>query len=321
MTENDDQPPAPEPEAEPATDAVWKLTKDLKAAAKRLSAGEARYLVDRYYQVQNDRIRAGHQLKAAGDANEPNAILTWTFDTAWSIESAIKRALDLYSDAHAAGQWAKQQYGIGPVLSAGLIAHIDIERAPTVGHIWRFAGLDPTVQWAKGKTRPWNARLKTLCWKAGDSFVKFHAREECFYGKLYSQRKALEIERNVAGLNKATAAATLQEKKFDKTTKTYQAYQAGLLPDGRIDLRARRWAVKLFLAHLHHVMHWDRFGQAPPKPYVIEQLGHAHMIAPPGWPLELQAKPKAVRKKRAAVVENPVVNERTVTEDSTETSE
>src|SRR5581483_161544 len=25
--------------------------------------------------------------------------------------------------------------------------HIDIEKAPTAGHIWRFAGLDPTLRW------------------------------------------------------------------------------------------------------------------------------------------------------------------------------
>ena len=37
--------------------------------------------------------------------------------------------------------------GIGPVIAAGLLANIDIKQAPTVGHIWRFAGLDPTNKW------------------------------------------------------------------------------------------------------------------------------------------------------------------------------
>jgi hypothetical protein len=37
--------------------------------------------------------------------------------------------------------------GIGPVIAAGLLANIDITKAPTAGHIWRFAGLDPSSKW------------------------------------------------------------------------------------------------------------------------------------------------------------------------------
>jgi hypothetical protein len=44
-----------------------------------------------------------------------------------------------------------------------LLARIDIVKAPTAGHIWRYAGLDPTVRWNKGEKRPWNAGLKVLC--------------------------------------------------------------------------------------------------------------------------------------------------------------
>lgn len=282
---------APEPDDldESQRDTLWKLTKDLKKAAKTLSADEARYLVDRYYQLQNDRIRADAQVRAAGEAGEPNALLGWMSDTSWAMESAIKKALDIYSDQHAPGRWAKAQYGIGPVLCAGLLAHIDITKAPTVGKIWRFAGLDPTVEWKKNTKRPWNARLKTLCWKIGDSFVKFHKREACVYGRLYAERKALEIERNLRGEHQETAKATLETRKFDKSTPTYAAYLDGKLPDGRIDLRARRWAVKLFLSGLHEAMYFDRYGTLPPKPYAIEHQGHAHYFAPPhmeeipGW--------------------------------------
>jgi len=61
------------------------------------------------------------------------------------------------------------------------------------------------------------------------------------------------------------------------------AYEAGRLPDARIHLRAERYAVKLFLAHLHEVWFTHHYGRPPPAPYPIAHGGHAHVIAvPPG---------------------------------------
>jgi hypothetical protein len=196
-------------------------------------------------------------------------------------ERMIAAGLKRYADAHVPGVWAQSICGIGPVLSAGLLAHIDIEKAPTVGHIWRFAGLDPTVRWEKGEKRPWNARLKVLCWKIGDSFVKQSGRDRDIYGKVYRARKALETERNESGLFADQAAATLAAKQFRDETR--KRYESGRLPDGRIDLRARRYAVKLFLSHYHHVAYECRYGEPPPKPYVLEHGGHAHFLRPPHW--------------------------------------
>ena len=54
-----------------------------------------------------------------------------------------------------------------------------------------------------------------------------------------------------------------------------------LLPPGRIHARARRYAVKLFVSHLHHVMYEAEFGTPPPKPYIFTRPEHTHFIAPP----------------------------------------
>ena len=48
---------------------------------------------------------------------------------------------------------------------------------------------------------------------------------------------------------------------------------------------AKRWAVKIFLAHLHHVMYVEHYGAEPPKPYAIDILGHGHMIGPWNYPM------------------------------------
>src|SRR6185436_14373220 len=104
------------------------------------------------------------------------------------LEKQVMRALAAFSSNHPVGKWAESIVGIGPVLSAGLLAHINVRKCgcqvyrdmkpipihdcpglATAGHIWRYAGYDPTVTWEKGQKRPWNARLKVICWKIGES--------------------------------------------------------------------------------------------------------------------------------------------------------
>lgn len=128
--------------------------------------------------------------------------------------------------------------------------------------------------------RPWNAALKRLCFLVGDSFVKFSASEKCFYGQIYRARKAQEVERNEAGAFAAQAERALAERNI-RDRDLRRTYEAGRLPDGRIDLRARRYAVKLFLAHFHEQGWRLKIGEEPPSPYPIAALGHAHYIAPP----------------------------------------
>jgi hypothetical protein len=255
--------------------------------AAGLDAPQARWLVDYYYAVQDYRIQAAGQARAvAQDADQGTVELASHIAGNFEmIEAEIQKALGEYAKTHVPGQWALAQHGIGPVLAAGLLAHIDIEKAPTVGHIWRFAGLDPTVKWGKGEKRPWNASLKVLQWKIGDSFVKQSGSDKCFYGHIYRARKEQEVAFNDAGKFADQAARSLEERKIkDKDLRT--CYEAGRLPAGRLDLRARRYAVKLFLSHLHHAMYEDRFGTPPPKPYILTQEGgHAHFIPPPNWPI------------------------------------
>ena len=269
--------PTPASISEPTP--VQRLSRDLALAAKTLSATEARYLVDAYYMMQEDRKRSDNQVRALSEQTEPSMVLAWLAAQSATLEQQIQRALDHYTRSHVCGGWMRTVYGIGPVLSAGLLAHIDITKAPTVGHIWRYAGLDPTVTWEKGCKRPWNATLKTLCWKIGQSFMKFSQVEECHYGRVYRERKAYEVARNERGGNAQTAA--LGVARVGKTTEAFKHYAAGHLPPSQIDGRARRYAVKLFLSHLHGVWYELEFKTKPPLPYPIAHLpNHSHVIAP-----------------------------------------
>lgn len=302
---------------------LHKITRDIKHAVTTMTPREARYLVTLYYRIQESRTRAGNQLFQAEKTEEPHEALTWAFDNATLLEKNIAKALDAYSASKELGLWSRGQLGIGPVLSAGLLAHINIERAETAGSIWRYAGLDPTrtwissektaekiydecdgdldkmseaTQWSKEhllalgegrshiikrmRIKPWNGKLKTLCWKIGEQFVKVCNNPNAFYGKIYKERKELEHQKNDAGDYKTQALANL--KRFSKNTVSHKAYAKGKLPDKHIHERSKRYAVKLFLAHYHEVGR-KLAGLPIPNPYPIVHMGHVHKIDPPGF--------------------------------------
>lgn len=272
---------APNLEESDQLDPALRLNRELLKAAELLTAEQARFFVDRYYQQQRHRIAWMAQGRTLDEQGEPNDLAAWLADQEQRAEKDIALALGRYARAQPLGRWALSVTGIGPVISAGLLAHIDISLCPTAGHIWRFAGLDPTVSWDRGVKRPWNAKLKRLCWIAGESFVKVQNNPSDTYGQVYVARKAMEQERNEAGLFADQAAVALAAKRYGADTVAREWYEQGKLPPARIHLRAERYAVKLFISGYHTVGHWLLHGTLPPLPYAIEHLGHAHYFGPP----------------------------------------
>lgn len=271
---------------------VQKLTRDVVKAMRGGAPGgitdnEARFLVDAYYTVQGFRIQMNNQIKALvrdaeqeGNEPEPHDVLTWFYRQMSTVENEIKKVMAVYVESHKMGWFFEQTVGIGPILAAGLLAHIDIHKAPTVGHIWNFAGLNPDINWEKGMKRPFNAELKKLCWKIGESFVKVSGKDTAYYGKVYKDRKEFEVSKNEKFEYKDQAEKKLGKFKIGKDTEAYKAYSKGMLPPAHINQRAKRYAVKLFLSHLHQRWHETEIGPVP-KPYAVAQLGHAHVITPP----------------------------------------
>lgn len=261
--------PLPEPEP------IRRLDRDIKLAAATLGRAEARFLVDEYYAIQDFRIQSANQIRSIvkSDVDEPHAMLQWAREQFTTMEKDVQAALDHYSNSQELGVWARLHTGVGPVIAAGLLAHINIEKAPYASSIHRFAGLLPGQKKVKGQKRDWNADLKVLCWKLGDSFVKQSGRETCYYGHLYRERKELEVTRDKNDYNKATAAATLLEKNI-RDKDTLAIYESGHLPDGRLDMRARRYAVKRFLVHYFEAAWILHYGTKPPDPWIVEHGGH-----------------------------------------------
>ena len=138
----------------------------------------------------------------------------------------------------------------------------------------------------------------------GQSFMKFSGNEECSYGAVYRQRKAYEVARNERGDNAEAAARIMTEKKFARHRRD-QAPQGRPVTAGAdrrprqalCGERARRYAVKLFLSHLHLVWHFVEFGKLPPKPYELRPLDHAHFEPPQHLDL-IKGLPAAMRRAK-----------------------
>jgi len=257
------------------------LRKDIQRIVAELQPREVRALVSSYYIMQKLRVMLTNKVKSIG--SEPTACLGWFAGVYHQLEKKLASILGAYAkrlaNEHWPAEWALGLYGIGPILLSGLFTHIDIEKAPTVGKLWRFAGLDPTCpRTERGVKRAYNSELKVLCWKIAHQFKRRSFHDRSVYTRLYAWRKEFETRRNDQGLYREQAEATLRAQPNHAQR---AIYKQGKLPPGRIDLRAMRYAVKIFLSHLHEALYAERYGVLPPKPYVLEKHPEFGYIEPP----------------------------------------
>jgi hypothetical protein len=243
-----------------------------------LKTHEIAEMVELYYDAQDMRIAHANKERT----EPPSELVEWLNFWMEAGEKVIHSKLAHWiesDESPAEAKWAYSQIGIGPIIASGLAAHIDVAKANTVSSLWKFAGLAPGFdRKTKGIKLPYNARLKVLCWKAGESFVKVSGKEGATYGKLYADFKRQEIERNDAGLYAEAAKRELEKKKFkadDSVTK--KKLNAGKLSDAHLHARAKRRTTKIFLAH-YWLKGREGKGLSTNAPYPIQILGHTGMI-------------------------------------------
>ena len=237
-------------------------------------------LVRDYMDYQEQRLRLMAQMVKDKEFDRESPVRSVAFEFFQWAEEVIKKGLEEVTEKDPIGKWCKSHLGVGPVISSGFLSYIDIEKAPTAGHIYSYAGLTG-VKWEKGQKRPWNPDLKKICFYLGESFIKVSGNPDAFYGKLYRIRREIEVEMNERGDHKELAAYYLKNMNYrDDTSITKIAHMQGKLVDGHLTRRAARWAVKMFISHLHKVWFEKHYGRPAPLPYAIAHLNHAHMLEP-----------------------------------------
>ncbi len=234
--------------------------------------------VELYYDVQ--KLRIMHQNKERTESVRD--LTNWLNEWLALGEKVLTSKLTQWCKSNISPRvtkWAFSQIGIGPIMAAGLAAYIDIEKASSISALWKYAGLAPGFDRpVKGQKLPYNNRLKTLCWKLGESFVKVSGKDGAFYGQLYLTFKADEISKNESGKYKEAADRELSSKKF-KENATKKRLLEGKLSDAHLHSKAKRKTEKMFLAH-----YWTKgreYMNLPVRqPYAMQILGHDGIIEP-----------------------------------------
>lgn len=278
------------------------LNKDIKEACKNLGKREVVFLVNLYYDIQEQRIGMASRVREMLKIEEPNVLYSYLFNSMESFEKRIKQGLEQYVlNDNTVGAWLISICGIGEVLSSGLMSMLDINENATLqdeegnfvkvfgrnpSSFWKYAGLMPGQKRQRGKKLDYNPDLKRLCFLIGESFVKFQNNKKDFYGQLYAQYKQKLIERNENLEFSEAAAASLSNAKYGKETEAYKAYIQGKLPKKHIHARATRWVVKVFLCHLWQIMYFYKYKKTPKLPWILEQPSHQTFIDMPNRPFE-----------------------------------
>jgi len=164
--------------------------------------------------------------------------------------------------------------GLGPVLSANLIKNFGYcEKFAQISSLWKYCGFHVvngvSVKRKKNTKLDFNIKMRTLCWKIGDSFMK---QNSPIYRQIYDNEK----KRQMSIKYKVGELAKKYEKSYTKGNNPYKESDTGLIL-GHAHNRALRKMVKIFLSH-YWVATREITNQEITKPYVEGVLKHKHII-------------------------------------------
>lgn len=164
------------------------------SAIEPSSAEYVKLVVRRMYDAQKLRIQSDLRMqRLVRDKivlkEDAEKIFKKAFDLEKKTEAEYERIIwREIKDWPIVTEWLGSVKGIGPRLAGLLIANLQpIDRFPTVGKLWAYAGLHvkdgKAVRRTKGEKANWNAELKTTAWKIGNSFIKTNGPYRDLYDK------------------------------------------------------------------------------------------------------------------------------------------
>lgn len=191
------------------------------------------------------------------------------------FETEAKALMKGYIESHPIyWDFLKKIRGIGPVLSSNIIKSFGYcERFDMVSALWKYCGLHvvdgKAPKRAKGEKIDWNPKLRTMCWKIADSFIKGNSP---VYRQIYDSEKEKQFSLRFP-------KGELR-KRYNSRGKDGPYKEDDLqLSKGHVDNRARRKMVKIFLQH-YWVVSREMAGLDTRPPYPIDKLGHRSYISP-----------------------------------------
>lgn len=219
----------------------------------------AKFLAEELSFVQKQRVRYGNRLDALDRGSDETDVRTalWLEDQHFLLEQKekdIKEMLRLETENIPIVRAGQSVKGVGPNNLPRVIALIDINKAPTVSSLWKYAGYGVTDgegdRLRKGVQASFNPALKTAVYVVVSGLMRAKGP---YYDEYLLAREYYEVNRP------------------DWT-------------DLHKDLASKRKVAKLWLSHLWEV--WRKLEGMPVREaYVFSHLDHTHKKNPEnyGW--------------------------------------
>ena len=207
------------------------------------------------------QIRATHLGLQGRKNEETEKLIAMLVD----VEEYVDGQLATWVISHPAYHWFSRVKGIGKENIGKVIGMVDIEKAPTISSLWKFAGYHvedgKAPKRKKGELNAYNARLRTMCWRLGSSLMRASG---CFYDHYIKEKEAIVLRYESEGwLVKAGIKDDFGKKRISA---------------GHVHNMALRKMIKLFLACLWLV--WRESVGLPIRPPYAMEHGHTQFIDP-----------------------------------------
>lgn len=187
-----------------------RLTPEEVRHAAKMQKHQAKALLGLYVSAQKQRVRArlkqsAHDrmkdLPVDSDLSpryQEIPILQRVEGNLYEVERDMGKMLVAYAKAQPLCRWAASVTGVEWLTAAQLFIEVDFHRCccepyrswkgpkrdeipkhacpglVTAGHVWSYFGLkDPReIKWGRGEKRPYNVRMKSVCFQIGEQFKK-----------------------------------------------------------------------------------------------------------------------------------------------------
>ncbi len=245
--------------------------------------------VDTHYKIEKLRVGRGNRLTALEKDGRNDETCRQVYTTLCQLEKYLEDYIIPMVTTHPVWQnWAKDVWGVSPMLLAKAMGRCDITRLTTASKMRSHAGLRPDQSRQKGVKLDYDAELKSVLWLIGRQlrFASGVYYEQYRKAKEYYQerfrRDGVKIVATPSGKWKCEACGTIWDRKKDirrcclnpQVEKQVKKEGQGIIYLGHVDMMAMRKMISLFAIHLWAV--WREAEGLPfPEPWILTDQAKA----------------------------------------------
>ena len=204
-----------------------KLDRDLFPRAEDLTfdqlqsvLGELKFLIKLYQDNQKTRIGTGNRAGSKERKGETAHLVRFFEDELYTLEKEVAKVIKYYvrNEPTGVAKWLLAHSGIKEMTAASWMVGVDIHRATTPSHIYRYCGMDPNMKWmSQEQAKAWMKEQDTDDpWELLARFAQQYQRR---FDTLARQAQ-YDGQGNKREVTKQVVAATMVRRPYSVPMKT-----------------------------------------------------------------------------------------------------